>query len=134
MSINPAAIIGTKAIAKRVIWRDAQGCRLPFAAEYNMAKPMPAIAAISSTKPHWIPRTLSERESSGRPKSEEKLAIGYNRRGVIAASDGTDAGGSGEWPSDTEAGSGTRRAGSRRCASTRTSRQIGAAAADPPPP
>jgi len=28
-----AAIIGTRAIANRVIWRDAQGCRLPFAAE-----------------------------------------------------------------------------------------------------
>src|SRR5882672_3875719 len=78
--MRPAAIIGTRAIAKRVIWRDAHGCRLPFAAEYSMAKPMLEITAISSTSPHWIARTLSARVSSRRLMSGAKLAMRYRSR------------------------------------------------------
>ncbi len=55
-------------------------------------------------------------------------------RGTIAANDGAGAGISGGIASDTKSDCGMRRAGSRRCTSISTSRQIGAATADPPPP
>ena len=133
MSISAAAIIGTKAIAKRAICFDAQGCKLPLAAEYSIAKPMPAIALISRTRPQLMPRSLSAKVSSWRPISgDEARCIAEPSRAASAAA-GT-GGGVGTATCATESGCGTRRAGSRFCASSSTSRQIGAATAEPPPP
>src|SRR5438067_7216338 len=75
MSTRATISIGTKAIAKRVICRDAQGCRLPLAAEYSIAKPMPEIAAIRMTRPHWMPRSLSAKLNRRWPISTERLVI-----------------------------------------------------------
>src|SRR6266404_2591942 len=78
------------AIAKRVICRDAQGCRLPLAAEYSIAKPMPEIAAIRITRPHWMPRSLSAKLNRRWPISTERLAIAQPRRGSERVGGGAD--------------------------------------------
>jgi hypothetical protein len=46
-----------------------------LAAEYSIAKPMPEIAAMMMTSPHWTPRNLSARLSRRCPISEERLTI-----------------------------------------------------------
>src|SRR5690242_20864504 len=76
MSTRATISIGINAIANRVICRDAQGCKLPFAAEYSIAKPMPDIAAIRMTRPHWMPRSLSAKLSRRWPISADRLVIG----------------------------------------------------------
>src|ERR1043166_277079 len=76
MSTRATISIGIKAIANRVICRDAQGCKLPFAAKYSIAKPMPDIAAIRMMRPHWMPRSLSAKLSRRWPMSADRLVIG----------------------------------------------------------
>src|ERR1700735_4225819 len=86
ISINAAAIIGMKAIANRAICFDAQGCQLPLAAEYSIAKPMLEIMQSSRIRPQLIPRTRSAKVSSRWPISAEKLVMplsGWGARAVF---------------------------------------------------
>ena len=55
--------------AKRAIWRLAQGSRLPLAAEYSMAKPIPATATTKRTNSQLSERSFRQSVSSGRLKA-----------------------------------------------------------------
>src|ERR1051326_1138193 len=110
MSTRATISIGIKAIANRVICREAQGCKLPFAAEYSMAKPMPEIAAIRMTRPHWMPRSLSAKLSRRWPMSADRLVIGSAATRVGAH------GGRRGWRGGRVLGDGRLRHASRRIA------------------
>ncbi len=45
-------------MAKRTVCRDAQGSKLPLAAENSMATPIPAVAQTSRTNSQWICQSL----------------------------------------------------------------------------
>ena len=109
------------ATPKRIDCLPAQGCQLPLAAEYSIANPMPATIAITSTKPQFSRSNFSgSRQARAIGAEEGMIRHGQAFPAVICAT--------------VNGLSGTRRAGSRRCTSRSTSRQIGAATAEPPPP
>ena len=75
MSIKATVMSTAMPTPKRIIWRDAQGSKLPPAAEYSMAKPTDAVVASRRINSQCICHSFCRRVKLGGFRASSRTAM-----------------------------------------------------------